>query len=306
MSNKKEVRVFPAEELRVRRDDDGNPIIQGHAAVFNKLSLDLGGFREKVAKGTFERAIKEDDVRALFNHDPNHVLGRTKSKTLRMAEDDRGLGVEIDPPETQMGRDVVTSIDRGDLDGMSFGFRTIKDSWEHGEDGAPDIRTLEEVELFDVSPVTFPAYPDTNVAVRSHKDWLDSETETVETASSTFVMITAGLTATRTVDLCDRELYLRTRSCRGQSLARLLNRLVAAKAGDGPVSDVKEAMGSAAGISASTVGQIMATPDQSDNPFRINCPPISRLRAFARVLGVPVSQLVNAAENDGCDYNGSD
>jgi len=164
-------------EVRVKKDDDGeSTTIEGHAAVFGKLSDDLGGFREKIAPGAFKQSLKDGaDVRALINHDSNLVLGRTKSGTLRLKEKDEGLHYEVDTPDTQAARDLVALLDRGDIDQSSFGFRTIKDSWEETDDG--DIRTLEEVELFDVSPVTFPAYPDTDVAVRSHEQWRESQSD---------------------------------------------------------------------------------------------------------------------------------
>ena len=147
-----ERRAFTVAGLEVREDDD-TPTIKGHAAVFNSLSEDFGGWREKIAPGAFTEALS-DDVRALFNHDPNYILGRTPN-TLRIAEDARGLAVEIDPPTSQMSDHVLSAIRRGDVTQMSFGFRTVDDMWERSDDG--DIRTLLKVELFDVLPVTFPA-----------------------------------------------------------------------------------------------------------------------------------------------------
>lgn len=157
----KEYRVFPL-ELRV---SDDKKKIRGYAAVFNQWSEDLGGFREKIRPGAFSKTIKEADVRALFNHDPNYVLGRNKAGTLRLTEDDKGLEIEVDPPETQWARDLLISIDRGDINQMSFGFSTVKDEW--GGDKGEATRELVEVKLFDVSPVTYPAYPQTVVGVRS-------------------------------------------------------------------------------------------------------------------------------------------
>ncbi len=159
-----ERRAFPFMEIRV--DSGEQPKIVGHAAVFDKLSVNLGGFREKIAPGAFANAIKKNDIRALWNHDPNFVLGRNKSKTLTLAEDEKGLAIEIVPPDAQWAKDLMETIRRGDVDQMSFGFRVIKDTWEFIE-GKDSIRTLQEVELFDVSPVTFPAYPQTDVKVRS-------------------------------------------------------------------------------------------------------------------------------------------
>lgn len=160
-----ERRAFPLAELRVSREDGSPAKIVGHAAVFHKLSEELWGFREKIAPGAFLKTL-DADVRALWNHDVNHVLGRTRNKTLVLREDEVGLHSEIIPPETQMARDVLTLIERGDVTQMSFGFRTLRQEWDASGDDLP-IRTLLEVELFDVSPVTFPAYPDTDVAVRS-------------------------------------------------------------------------------------------------------------------------------------------
>lgn len=159
-----EVRNFSSDiEWRVDEHDD-SVTIKGHAAVFDKLSEEMFGFREKVAAGAFTSSLERgDDVRALFNHDPNFVLGRTKSGTLRLNEDDVGLAIEIDAPLNQTIRDLVLEpIRRGDVDQMSFGFVVVEDSWNRDD----NIRTLMDVELFDVSPVTYPAYPDTDVAVR--------------------------------------------------------------------------------------------------------------------------------------------
>ena len=161
---KKEVRTVPI-ELRVEGDETKK--ITGHAAVFDKWSEDLGGFREKIRPGAFRKTIKEADVRALFNHDPNFVLGRNTAGTLSLEEDKKGLAISIEPPDTQWARDLTTSIERGDINQMSFGFRTIKDQWTTPKDSGDNQRELLEVELFDVSPVTFPAYPQTDVGVRS-------------------------------------------------------------------------------------------------------------------------------------------
>ena len=166
-----ERRVFTVGELRIK-DDDMAPMIAGHAAVFDSPSEDLGGFREVIAPGAFAETLKNADVRALFNHDPNAILGRSTAGTLRLGEDKAGLAIEIDPPDTQVARDLLTSMKRGDVTQMSFGFRTVEDKWEI-KDGH-DLRTLIEVELFDVSPVTFPAYPDAAVAVRGLQAFKDA------------------------------------------------------------------------------------------------------------------------------------
>ena len=169
MENNIERRGFKVHQLRAIRaeGDDGGGQIEGHAAVFDQLSVDLGGFREKIAPGAFAASIKDDDVRALWNHDSNLVLGRNTAGTLTMSEDKEGLSIGIDPPDTQAGRDALVSIERGDVSEMSFGFRVQEESWE--DEGDPDkipTRTLEKVQLLDVSPVTYPAYPQTAVDVR--------------------------------------------------------------------------------------------------------------------------------------------
>lgn len=158
-----EIRTFILKELRVTQEED-QPKISGYAAVFNVLSDDLGGFREKVLPGAFETSIREDDIRALWNHDPNYVLGRNTAGTLKLEEDEHGLKIEIDPPETQYARDLMASMKRGDVDQMSFGFYTISDNWHKEEDQV--VRDLVKAKLFDVSPVTFPAYPQTVVHAR--------------------------------------------------------------------------------------------------------------------------------------------
>ncbi len=164
-------------EIELREADDGDdqkiPTITGYAAVFDLLSEDLGGFREQIDPGAFKAVLKTNpDVRALVNHDPNQRIGRSIAGTLTMREDRKGLRVEITPPDTQVGRDTVEDIRNGNLDGMSFSFTTRTDQWERSEDNAPDIRTLIEIEkLYDVGPVTFPAYPDTSVATRSLEEF---------------------------------------------------------------------------------------------------------------------------------------
>ena len=166
-----EIRSLPVQtEWRVSRDE-GEPVkIKGHAAVFDKLSDPIMGFREKIAPGAFRKSIRRKaDVRALWNHNPDYVLGRTKSGTLRLKEDDIGLAIEIQPPDTQWANDLVTTIERGDVDQMSFGFVVVKEEWTEDHKKKETVRTLEEVDLFDVSPVTFPAYPQTDVAVRARE-----------------------------------------------------------------------------------------------------------------------------------------
>ena len=154
------------------RERDGKPVLVGYAAVFDQLSNDLGGFVERIQRGAFAGAIK-GDVRALWQHDSLYVLGRTTNGTLQLAEDDKGLLVEITPPDTQWARDALTSIQRGDVSQMSFGFNVPKGSDTWKREGKVSVRTLTVVDpLHDVSPVTFPAYPQTSVDIRAIEEGL--------------------------------------------------------------------------------------------------------------------------------------
>lgn len=155
-------------------DEEGNTI-EGHAATFGE-PYNLGeGIREQIAPGAFD-GVLEDDVRALVNHNPDKLLGRTSSGTLEVGTDETGLTARVDLPDTSDGRDVRELVQRGDLDQMSFGFSVASDSWETLEDGT-ELRTIEEVgALWDVSPVTFPANPNTDVALRSREAWKEAET----------------------------------------------------------------------------------------------------------------------------------
>lgn len=184
MKNKIERLVLNGADLSIRVEGEGadeKKIIDGYAAVFDSWSNDLGGFRERIAPGAFNKTLQEADVRGLLNHDPNYVLGRTKAETLTLAEDGKGLRVSVTPPDTQWARDLAVSIQRGDINQMSFGFRTIKDTWAKGmvdEQGrALRERTLLEVALYDVSVVTFPAYPATEAGLRA---WNPEELYTPE------------------------------------------------------------------------------------------------------------------------------
>lgn len=157
-------------ELRVQGEGDEEPRIAGYAAVFSQLSEDLGGWREIIQPGFFDQVL-EDDVRALWNHNADMVLGRTRSGTLALRQDDQGLRIEIQPPATQWARDALVTMDRGDVDQASFAFRVRPDGdrWDMRDDGTV-IRTLLAggcARLYDVSPVTYPAYPQTSMSVRS-------------------------------------------------------------------------------------------------------------------------------------------
>jgi HK97 family phage prohead protease len=165
-----ERRIFPMTNCEVRAAVGDEPaVFSGYAAVFNELSVNLGGFRERIKAGCFRTAVEEkQDVRFLINHDANLMLGRTKSSTVTLTEDEIGLRVECELPNTSYATDLVESMRRKDIDQMSFGFVTRSDAWEvkDAETGLP-IRELIDADLFDVSVVAYPAYPDTTAEVRS-------------------------------------------------------------------------------------------------------------------------------------------
>ena len=170
MKTKKEIRMLPIQELRVDDTLDGK--IVGHASVFDSWSETLGGifpFKEIVRKGTFTETIKLDDIRALFNHDPNYVLGRNVAGTLELEEDDIGLRVVITPPDTSWANDLIKNLRRGDISQMSIGFIVLEDTW--GTQDGIDIREIKKVQLFDVSIVTHPAYTQTDVGVRAMESY---------------------------------------------------------------------------------------------------------------------------------------
>lgn len=159
------------------REVDGVTTIGGYAAVYDQWSQDLGGFVERIQPGFFA-GVLDNDVRGLWQHDPSYVMGRTTNGTLELWEDDIGLAYRITPPDTQWARDAVTSIRRGDVNQTSFGFAVRDELWEPQPNG-PARRTLVTAKaLYDVSPVTFPAYPQTSTYVRSMMDTLRAQGET--------------------------------------------------------------------------------------------------------------------------------
>jgi HK97 family phage prohead protease len=164
-----ERRTLALVEIEVRKnDDDDTRRLHGYAAVFDRrasISGFGGPFIESVAPGAFKKSIDEHDVKLLFNHDPSLILARNQAGTLRLQEDQRGLRVDADLPETTTGRDIAISLARGDISQMSFAFDAIRDEWNYQAD--PPERRLLEVRLYDVSVVTNPAYADTTASVRA-------------------------------------------------------------------------------------------------------------------------------------------
>lgn len=171
MSDNIERRFIPAEGLELRAEgDESAPKLRGVAIVYDRLSQDLGGFKERIAPGAVAKALGRSDVRALFNHDANLILGRSKGKnpTLRLEDSPEGLRYEVDLPNTSAGRDVLESVKRGDVDGSSFAFTVGEGGDEWSVEGKTQIRTITEFqEIFDVSPVVFPAYKSARVSARA-------------------------------------------------------------------------------------------------------------------------------------------
>lgn len=146
------------------RAADGKRTLVGYAAVWNSDTTIGDYFIERIAPGAFSKAIG-GDILALYDHDMGRVLGRTRSKTLRLSEDAKGLAVEIDVPDTSDGNDLWTLVERGDVAGMSFAFRATKQEWD--DTGELPKRTVIEAELYEVTATANPAYPDTTLAQRS-------------------------------------------------------------------------------------------------------------------------------------------
>ena len=158
-----ERRTFTIKNVEARQAEDGTMRLSGYAAVFNDDSVPLP-FIERIAPGAFRKTLTETpDVRLLINHE-GLPLARTKNETLRLKEDEIGLYMDADLPDTQAARDLYTLVERGDVDQMSFAFRVIRQKWNEGR----TERTLTELSLADgdVSVVTYPAYPTTTVEAR--------------------------------------------------------------------------------------------------------------------------------------------
>lgn len=157
--------------VEVREEGDGKRILTGYAIVYNSTTV-IGdpdwGFTEVFAPGSVDAAIL-GDVRALVSHDAGRVVGRTKSGTLRLTSDARGVKVEIDVPNTTDGNDLWELVGRGDISGMSFSFRAKKEEWD--DTVSPPMRTVLLAELYEVSAVAFPAYDDTELGKRSLEEW---------------------------------------------------------------------------------------------------------------------------------------
>lgn len=168
----KEIRYIPAMELSIRNDMENLDImaIKGYVVKFNERSqLLYDEWYERVAKGAFAKSLEENTIKALWNHNSDIVLGSTKSKTLKLEEDDIGLRFDLELPNSSQAKDIYESIKRGDVDGVSFGFyiRDNGDKWEYLKEEDVYERTLLDIDLIEISPTPFPAYPTSEVGKRS-------------------------------------------------------------------------------------------------------------------------------------------
>lgn len=164
------MRTFDITKLKTRDATEDKPsVTTGYAAVFNSKTSIGDYFEEVIMPGAFARSLSENgDIRALFNHNWDNVLGRTKSGTLRLEEDERGLRFEIELPNTSVGRDLAESMSRGDINQCSFGFWITEETWDYSVE--PALRTIHEVELYEISIVSLPAYDDTEASLVRSKE----------------------------------------------------------------------------------------------------------------------------------------
>jgi uncharacterized protein len=178
----KEIRALPVTlEIRATNDEDGKRTISG-SIKYNSESKEMRDywgdtFVEEIAEGAFEESLKTRDVVGLWSHNTSQVLGNTKSGTLRVENSKIELRFELDIPDTTVGNDAWALIQRGDVDGVSFGMKVTKEKWssEEREEGKLYKRSILNAELYEISPVAFPAYPSNEVSVRSLDDYRNEQ-----------------------------------------------------------------------------------------------------------------------------------
>lgn len=158
--------------VEIRTKGENSLTAVGRPVVFNSVTKIFDDLEEVIAPGALDETIRDDDQRAIWNHNKDIVLGRKKSGTLRCSLDDKGLDVEIDFPDTEEGRSKLGSVERGDVDGMSFGFISLEETWTEREEVGITIytRTITKMKLIEVSPCTFPQYDDTSIQKRSRDE----------------------------------------------------------------------------------------------------------------------------------------
>lgn len=160
-----EYRAYPVEELRTDADEDKKPVVSGVGIPFNRWSEDLGGFKEQIHPDAFRESLEKDDIRAVFNHNNDFVLGRVSAGTLRLSVTKRGVEYEVDPPGTSWANDMLVSIDRRDIRENSFSMVVSEEDWD--QSGKILKRTVRKARLLELGPQTFPAYSQSSVQVRS-------------------------------------------------------------------------------------------------------------------------------------------
>lgn len=229
-----ERRYVALDEVEIRSEEDDRIVFTGHAAVFGVRTW-IGprkwGFWEVIRAGAFAKTIAEADVRMLKNHDANFELARsiiTKGPgSLRLAEDKSGLRDDAEWIPTTYAKDLAISVRAGVISQQSFGFLPVKEEWSQDDDSGEDVRELVEVQLFDVSPVTFPAYTETDASMRAAQMGLLLEAADLPD-TDTSLLVRALRTGTVTPDLAT------TLRAAGEALAELALRTQPAPAtGDG-------------------------------------------------------------------------
>lgn len=186
--------------IEVRTNADGSKTAVGYASVFY-VSGDPGtqyslrnNLMERIMPGAFDDVINVDDVRGLFNHDSNHVLGRVGAGTVRLMSDDSGLRYEIDLPDTAAGRDLATLLERRDITGSSFGFTVATGGQSFHKEGEMSVRTISKIgRLYDVGPVTYPAYAGTSSAMRADDSAIDEELAALDAEIDAEARLQAGI-----------------------------------------------------------------------------------------------------------------
>ena len=159
-----ERRFVPTEDIRLKERGDKNTLL-GLGVVYNQWSEDLGGFKEMIVPGAGVKSISANDIFSTYNHNDDYVLGRMSAETLKLSWDESGIRYEVDLPDTSFGNDLKVSVGRGDVRGSSFRFRVTDDEW--GVEDNKEWRKVRDFELFELGPVTNPAYPQTTADVRS-------------------------------------------------------------------------------------------------------------------------------------------
>jgi len=180
------VEEMPEAELVVETRANGREAIRGLAIPYNRLSVDLGGFRERILPGAFDKILSrqrgKQEIVSYFNHDSNWLLGRESAGTLEITSDERGISYVVEPPDTQAGRDVLALVRSRNLRGSSFAFTVAPRGGERfttDENGRAIREVVEASGLYEMGPVVTPAYSSTSVAVamRSYEAWLAEQTQ---------------------------------------------------------------------------------------------------------------------------------